>query len=88
MFARPSPPSASGFAVRPLDRPGGEGLAARLGPGNSGEGLCSPSCRNKEYQGMTVSVQPALVLQKGYQGSRRRVCFCGMLVLREGCQGT
>ena len=29
MFARPSPPSARGFAARPLDRPGGEGLAAR-----------------------------------------------------------
>ena len=31
MFARPSPPSARGFAARPLDWPGGEGLAARLG---------------------------------------------------------
>ena len=31
MFARPSPPSARSFAVRPIDRPGGEGLAARLG---------------------------------------------------------
>ena len=29
MFARPSPP-ACGFAVCPLDRPGGEGLVARL----------------------------------------------------------
>ena len=33
MFARPSPPSARGFAARSLDRPGGEGLAARLGMG-------------------------------------------------------
>ena len=31
MFARPSPPSTRGFAARPLDRPGGEGLVARLG---------------------------------------------------------
>ena len=30
MFARPSPPSVRGFAARPLDRPGGEGLVARL----------------------------------------------------------
>ena len=30
MFARPSPPSARGFAARPLDRPSGEGLVARL----------------------------------------------------------
>ena len=28
--ARPSPPSAHGYAARPLDQPGGEGLAARL----------------------------------------------------------
>ena len=30
MFARPSLPSARGFTARLLDRPGGEGLAARL----------------------------------------------------------
>ena len=29
-FARPSPPTARRFAARPRDRPGGEGLAARL----------------------------------------------------------
>ena len=31
-FTRPSPPTARRFATRPHDRPGGEGLAARLGP--------------------------------------------------------
>ena len=29
-FARPSPPTTCRFATRPRDRPGGEGLAARL----------------------------------------------------------
>ena len=38
MFARPSLPSAHGFAARPLDRPGREGLAPRLGLTL----LCSP----------------------------------------------
>ena len=69
-FARPSPPTTCRFATRPRDRPGGEGLVARLD---------KPKPVGKMWRlGMLCTV---LVLQKRYLYTPQRMRCRGFLSL-------